>query len=306
MYYYHQMNTNQIASSLGYSRATVSRLLNRARDEGIVEIRINDHRSVSNDPLVYQIKKKYRSLHTVEIVSLPAESSEVIQQETLCRHAASYISNNILENNQVVGLSSGNIILLTSRYLPQRHFAGIQFVQLQGNTASGTNGPGYIGVAMRNFAESCKGNFIIFPVPALFSNLELKSMLLKEPAVQIVKDYQNRADVCIFSIDVAHVQWKHVLENAGLNRHVYENLDRDIVGEIATVSYRSDGSCSDLDINRFSSGPDLQLLRHVKRSVCISYGQEKTEATHAALRAGYISHLIVDNRLASALLDFRF
>lgn len=42
MYYLLDYNQNDIAKKLGVSRPTVSRLLQQAKEEGIVEIKIND------------------------------------------------------------------------------------------------------------------------------------------------------------------------------------------------------------------------------------------------------------------------
>lgn len=305
MYYYHQMTTDEIAAALGYSRATVSRLLNRAREEGIVEIRIIDRHN-QQDPLSTKIKRRYRGLHTIEIVSVPSDSSDTERLTRVSQRAAAHISNNVVENNQVIGISSGETLTITARHLPHRALNGVQIVQLQGITAAGQTGPGYVSGILQNFAEAYDGEVVLYPVPMMFADPDARRLVWDEPTVRIAREYQSRADVLVFSVGVAHLTWERILHDAGLDQDQdYRGLlDHDVVGDLATVFYRADGSYQDLGINLRSSGPPLDTYRRVSRSVCITSGSAKVPALHAALDAGFISDLVIDNITASLLGEF--
>lgn len=304
MYYHHQMNTDEIAGTLGFSRAKVSRLLNRAREIGIVEIRVVDRMSDS-DPLSAQIKRRYRGLHEITIVPVEPDSSVSEQHIRVAQTAAVRLSNDIVRDNHIVAVSAGEIITLVAKNLPKRSLKGVQIVQLQGNTAGGTTGIGYIGGILQNFAHAYDGEIVLYPVPMVFSSTETRDLVCDEPTVRIAQEYQQRADTIVFTVEVAHLTWERMLLTAGIDAdHDHQDLlDRDVVGDLATVFYRSDGSYEDLPINRRSSGPSLETYRRVGRSVCIVAGQEKLMALHAALEAGYISDLIVDGATALALRD---
>jgi deoxyribonucleoside regulator len=74
-----------------------------------------------------------------------------------------------------------------------------------------------------------------------------------------------------------------------------------VVGDIGTVFFDVSGS-GELPINRRSSGPPLSLYSRSRRSVCVASGVGKVPGLVAALSAGYISDLIVDNRTAMELV----
>ena len=57
LYYLDGLSQSDVATALGVSRASVSRILSAARDQGIVEIRIHDpdDKPVATGSLVYRI-----------------------------------------------------------------------------------------------------------------------------------------------------------------------------------------------------------------------------------------------------------
>ncbi|PIE04475.1 MAG: transcriptional regulator [Spirochaetales bacterium] len=307
MYYHHQMNTDEIAKTLGFSRAKVSRLLNHARKIGIVEVRIIDHRH-DNDPLSMQLKRRYRGLHEITIVPVEPDSSTPEQLTRVAQTAAVHLSNDIICDNHIVAVSAGEILSLVARNLPKRPMKGVQIVQLQGNTAGGSCGIGYIGGILQKFASAFEGELVLYPVPMMFATEEARKLMWNEPSIRIAREYQQRADTIIFTVGVAHLTWERMLLSARLNENREHRvlLDRDVVGDLATVFYRIDGTFKDLAINQQSSGPALETYRQVGRSVCIVAGQEKILAVHAALNAGYISDLIIDSATALALREMDF
>ena len=61
MYYYYNLTTEMIAREMNVSRSTVSRLLSFAKEEGFVEIRINDP---ADHP--QQLEEKIRSAFKIK------------------------------------------------------------------------------------------------------------------------------------------------------------------------------------------------------------------------------------------------
>jgi DNA-binding transcriptional regulator LsrR (DeoR family) len=305
MYYHHQMNTDEIAAALGYSRAKVSRLLNHARDEGIVEIRIVD-RQRDNDPLATTLRARYRSLHRLHIVPVQADAPAPERLTRVAQVAAAYLSNEVFEPDQVVGLAGGDTLGFTATFLPHRLVRGIRFVQLQGTTVAGPTGIGYVDGVMMRFGAAFEGDVLLFPVPMVFADPQARSRVWDEPSVRLARDYQERADVYVFSVGIAHLTWERAVLQAGLDEDADHRalLDHDVVGDLATVFFRSDGSYADLAINARSSGPPLETYRRVKRSVCIVSGADKVPGLHAALAAGYVSDLVVDAHTAALVAEY--
>ncbi len=79
----------------------------------------------------------------------------------------------------------------------------------------------------------------------------------------------------------------HVYTAGYLEPDEAEALRRDgVVGDIATVFFRSDGSYRGIELNERASGPRLDLFEKVARRVCIVAGTAKLPALEGALRGG--------------------
>src|SRR5690606_3233881 len=74
-----------------------------------------------------------------------------------------------------------------------------------------------------------------------------------------------------------------------------------VVGDVATVFYRQDGSSEGIVLNRRSSGPDFDTLRSVPRRVCIVADPSKRVSLLGALNAKLVTDLIVDETTATEL-----
>jgi DNA-binding transcriptional regulator LsrR (DeoR family) len=69
------------------------------------------------------------------------------------------------------------------------------------------------------------------------------------------------------------------------------------------VFFRADGSYRDIALNSRTSGPDLELFRRARHSICVASGRGKVEGLRAALSGGFINELIIDEPTARLLLE---
>ena len=77
----------------------------------------------------------------------------------------------------------------------------------------------------------------------------------------------------------------------------------DVVGDVCTVLLRADGTWADLPINQRASGPSPDDLRRIDRRLCIVAGPSKAPALLAALRAGVMTDLVVDELTARKVCE---
>lgn len=89
LYYKSDYSQQQIASQLGISRPTVSRLLQYAKEKGFVKIDIVDPFD-DLDNMSHQLKEKYR-LRDVRVAFSPKDDYELIR-EYIGKEAAEYLS----------------------------------------------------------------------------------------------------------------------------------------------------------------------------------------------------------------------
>jgi DNA-binding transcriptional regulator LsrR (DeoR family) len=115
LYYEQDMTQAQIARELGIYRTTISRLLKRGRDQGIVTIAINyDYNE--NLWLEQQLKQKF-GLKDVVVVSGNDEDEET-QLAMMGLHGAQLLDR-LLEPGDIVGFSWGRAVSALVENLPQ-------------------------------------------------------------------------------------------------------------------------------------------------------------------------------------------
>ena len=300
LYYYQGLTTETIAGMMNFSRPKVSRLLNLARQNGLVEIHIVNVQN-SLKPLELLIKDQF-GLKQVHIVPVPKLLGEIVWQEWVTRYTANYL-NTILESGNTLAVAWGTTISGIVAHLIPKRLTGVTIVQLNGSGNTYTPDNQYAANILQKFAENYQASFMLFPVPTFFDYKETKAALWRERSIQKIIEIQQRADILLYSIGAV---------NGGVPSHVYSNgylepkdlqalEDERVIGDLATVFFREDGSYEDIPLNQRASGPPLQLYKTASRAICVVSGRAKVSGLHAALRAGYMNELIIDEPTAVLL-----
>ncbi|MFW6234371.1 MAG: sugar-binding transcriptional regulator [Spirochaetota bacterium] len=302
LYYYHGLTTEKIAEERGVSRPKISRLLNFAREQGLVEITIHDtDRNVA--PLSDAIIERFR-LKAVHVVSVPEVLGELVWLERVTEFSANFL-NTVLVAGMTVGCAWGTTISAVAERLIPKAIPDLRLVQLNGSGNTHTYDNRYAAQILQTFAANFGARVYLFPVPTFFDFPETKTAMWRERSITRILEMQQNADVLLYSIGaVSGGVPSHVYSGEYLEEHDLGELrSSGAVGDLATVFYRADGSYKDIAINARSTGPPLELYQRVKRAVCIVSGRAKVEGLHAALHAGYLNELIIDEPTARLLVD---
>jgi len=155
-------------------------------------------------------------------------------------------------------------------------------------------------------AECLKRDAIqLFPVPAFFDYAETREAMWRERSVKRVLELQRRADIALFSVGgLTGEVPSHVYSAGYLEHEDFALLEHEgVVGDVCTVFLREDGSYSDLVLNERATGPTPAELQMIPRRLCAAAGNAKITPIRAALKAGVATHLIVDEPVASQLIE---
>jgi DNA-binding transcriptional regulator LsrR (DeoR family) len=301
LYYYQGLTTEAVAGELGLSRPAVSRLLTFARQSGLVEIRVHDPESQPQQ-LEREIRERYH-LKSVKVVRVPLNSREDEWLQRVASYASNHL-NGLIHSDMTVGVAWGNTLDAVSRRLTPKHCARVEIVQLNGSSSTHAVNNYYTSDIYSRFAENYGARPHLFPVPAFFDFPATKRAMWRERSIQRLVEQQRSADLFIYSIGAANCQSpSYVYVGDYLAPEDFKALDRQqVVGDIATVFFREDGSFDDIPLNRRASGPDLSLIREAKHTLCIVSGLGKANGLRAALRGNLMRELIVDEPTAHALL----
>jgi DNA-binding transcriptional regulator LsrR (DeoR family) len=301
LYYYQGLTTVAIAEELGSSRSTVSRLLSRARDKGLVEIHIHDPQ---DHPARIETRIKERfGLAVAKVVAVPEAAGERVWLQRVASHAAGYL-NTLVDSGMVIGVAWGTTVKAIAECLTPKPVADLNIVQLNGSGTAQAMDSTIGSDILQRFAQNYGAHPHAFPVPAFFDFAETKSALWRERSVKRLLALQRRADILLYSIGAFSTQVPSLVHDGGfLGRTDIRRLQQDrVVGDIATVFFRADGSHEDVQLNARASGPDLKLLQRARHSICVVSGTGKVQGLRAALRGGFINELVIDEPTARLLL----
>jgi deoxyribonucleoside regulator len=299
LYYIQNLTMDAIAAELGISRSSVSRLISFARDTGLVEIRLHS-------PLdqVSQLQRQLNDRFGLSAHIVPAgdAATEVDRLDRVALSAARILTD-FIDSTMILGVAWGSTIASVSRHLVRKPVRNTQVVQLNGAGNAHTTGLVYASEIIGRFGSAVGATVQQFPVPAFFDDPATKDALWRERSTARVLAVQRRMDVAIFGIGSPNADVpSHVYAGGYLDRTEYDALARsNVVGDIATVFFRADGSYDDIPLNSRSSGPDFDVLKRAPRRIAVVSGQAKLPALRGAVATGVITDLVVDETTAAQL-----
>lgn len=299
MYYLQDLTMEAIARELDTSRSTVSRLISHARATGLVDIRVRAPLELRSG-LEAALSDRFGI--DVHIVPIPDRNSDVERLERVALSAARLL-NGFLESDMVLGLAWGSTTNALSRHLVPKSTDNTHVVQLNGAGNSRTTGLTYASEILRRFGEAYGAQVHQFAVPAFFDDPATKLAMWRERSTRLVLDMQERVDIAVFGLGSPFAEVPSRVYMGGyLDEGDYASLsDAEVVGDIATVFYRLDGSHDGIRLNARSTGPAPELLRGIRRRFCVVAGRAKLDSLRGALAGGFVTDLVVDEGTAREL-----
>lgn len=301
LYYLQDKTMDAIAQELGRSRSSVSRLLSYARATGLVDIRVNSPFERAG-MLEQRIRDRFHI--AAHVVPMPEIVNEVERVERVALTAGRLLSQ-FVESNMIVGVAWGSTLSVVSRALVQKDTHDTTVVQLNGAGNTQSSGVEYSSDILQRFGHAFGAQVEQFPVPAFFDNPHTREAMWQERSTKRVLQYQAKMDLTVFSLGspAADVP-SRVYVGGYLSGEDYRSLrEDDAIGDVATVFFRADGSWKDIRLNARATGPGLDRLRRVPRRVCIVSGAKKLMSLRAAIAAGTITDVVLDESLARLLAE---
>lgn len=300
MYYHDGMRQEEIATKVGYSRATVSRLLDEAKLRGIVRFQIGH-------PLEHVVRLETElAAHFPDVRFHIGENLSPANAVTDVGRLGAELLTHELTNGHQVGISTGSTVAAVADMLPQRAVglpSELTFVQLVGTVAS--HNPMADGPELcRRFATAFEAEFATLPAPLVARNFASARSFREDYVIAAALDRARNVDVALIGIGRFHQRnatgdilygWteqetRRQLAAAGAVAHV--------LGQFLGPR----GQILNNEINRRIIGLELRELAKIQRVIAVSAGAEKTRAVLAALETGLIHDLVIDFETASAVL----
>ena len=296
-YYEDGLTQEEIAHRSGLSRIKVSRLLDQARRERIVQISIIP----AQDPkpeLERRLEAIYR-LDEVSVVGLPTGAGLLRE---LGRAAAGYLMSR-LQGGEVIGMSWGSTLRAVVDALPAESWPDMRVVQINGGLGrpeAETHGADLT----RRMAESLGARPVMLSAPGIVASRMVRDALLADPQIAEPLALAARADVALVGIGAptpdAVIRQLGALVSAA-EIEAIKALGG--VGDIALRYFDAHGRPVEHEINNRIIGLDLDQMKRLPRVIGVAGGSEKLEVIRAAARGRLVSVLITDEETAHRLLE---
>ena len=295
MYYQSDQSQSQIAHQLGISRPTVSRLLQYAREQGLVRIHIIDPVQVVQS-LVQALSRAYRVVVHVVPTQLTA-ASELLN--TVGQYAAHYLEDIVAEHD-IIGIGWGKTIYAIGSNLQPDTLTGVEVIQLKGSVSYSTEHT-YAYESIDAFANAFHAVPQYLPLPVIFDHQQTKELVEAERHIQYLLELGRKANIAIYSVGTVRSS-ALVFQLGYLQDQEKDFLQAHAVGDIFSRYIDENGEVVDPKLNQRTIGIDLDNLRHKEHSILVAAGDAKIPAVRAALLGGYPNCLIIDQHAAAQLL----
>jgi DNA-binding transcriptional regulator LsrR (DeoR family) len=308
LYYKQGRSQKDIAVALGVSAATVSRLLKRAMDEGLVRVELDLPRT---EELESGLVQTYGLREAVVVAS----GGRGDLRAELGQAAAAYFEK-VAENGMRVGLSCGFTLYHTIHSLRERRFRDLTLYPLSGESTlklvdifSNT----LVGMMAAKYRPHVRAYAL--PVQHLLSLTEIereRRRLLRDPEVRSIYDAAQDVDIALVGVGVIAEQtpgFCSLAESYGVSVKRLRQLG--VVGEINYQPFDVEGRLVDHPelrvLMRRMLAVDGDRLRELSRQedrtvIAVAGGKVKVNAVRGALLGRFCNVLVTDEDVAAAIV----
>ena len=290
LYYELGETQNAIAERLGVTRPQVSRLLKRARAEGIVEIRIID-RSTAESPAADALRRSY-GLDAVHLAPTIAGPDDLTRR--MVGRLAAEVLRGALRTGATVGVGDGASIAATAAALEETVTpVALTVVPLCGGYwSTGPEREPY-----RRIADALGAQARGLMAPGLVDDAATKRALVAHAGVRSIVELWDRLDVAVFGIGGPAWSASRVGEQA--ERQLEE---ADAVGEVLVAPFDLDGRFVCPTLRERVIALDARRLARIPVAIGVASGESKVRPILGALRAGTVRQLVTDVATAEAVV----
>lgn len=299
MFFDREMTKVQIAASLGISRFRVARLLEMARQRGLVRIEFRDIPSQDRE-LARRIEERWG----LDLCVVAAGSHPDPAGSAMARLAAAVVSE-LIGPEEVIGIAWGSTLAALVAELPARVSPGVHVVQLAGSSAlvERIRNPGELA---RVLADRLGATYHPLFAPAFVESADLRDALLREPEIEATVGQLDHISLAIMGIGAfaggrsssSSLVQTRVLADADLERL----LDQGAVGDLILYPFDAHGRFVDDRLTRRAVAVTIEQLRRVPRVIGVAGSAVKAEAIAAALATGIIRILVTDEAAAERIV----
>jgi DNA-binding transcriptional regulator LsrR (DeoR family) len=294
-YYFDGRSKVEIAEELGLSRFKVARLIEAARESGLVRIEIRHEGAIDVD-LSARLQERFELQHAVVVDTLDDDPAALRQ---LLGRAAAELLSEVVTPQDALGLAWARSVSAMADAL--RPMPAVPVVQLTGALSREDADHSSIDL-VRDVARAAGGPAYVFYAPFVLPDATTARVLRQQREVARALSQLPRVTKAVAGIGFWGPAGSTLYDAA--EERDREDLSRlGVCAEISGVFVSADGEPVEPAFADRLIGIDAQQMRAIPEVIVIAYGMAKVPAMRAALRSGLLGGVITHTTLAQALLE---
>lgn len=297
LYHIGQMSQEEVSRRMGLSRFKVLRLLQDARDMGLVRVSI-EHGTTGTLALADRLTDRFGL--TEAMVAPDTGDDPAAGRRGVGQLAAGWLARIGREGPKTIGMGWGRTVAAMADTLTGLHNPDLCFVSLMGSmTKTSATSPFDVCVRLASLAGA---RAVFLPAPFLADTPADAALIRRQRLVREALDVARAAAHMVISVGECTAE--ALLQSSGILTpdEAAELIAAGAVADTTGKFFAADGSLAPTDLNLRAPSIDLGDL-HRSDVIVLSAGAGKAVALRAVLAAGFVNRLIVDEPLARALLQ---
>lgn len=288
-YYFENLTQQAIADRLSISRMRVIKLLETARQTGVIQFRLRSD-GVGMAQQSHDLIKKY---HLKDVFLIPeTDEDDSHPNESIARAGAMYIADR-LGDNACINVGYGDTLSRTLNHLATMVQNPVTCVSLTGGVSN------YLPNTRSNVFNA---RLFLMPAPLLASSPEMAAAMRSENSVSEVIRMAQLSSFTLVGIGAMHDS-ATIVKSGTLNQNDLFYLKmNNAVGDVLCHFLDRDGQLIHTPIEDRLISTSLDQLKQMPNVIGLAAGANKVDAIRAVLRGGYLDILITDEPTANLLL----
>ena len=297
LYYSERLTQQEIAGRLNISRTKVSRYLDEARKDKIVEIKINlPEEDYSN--LEYRIEKSFK---IKECIVVPTFENK----EEILKMMAGPLNNlfeRILAGGSYLGIGWGSSLKGISDYINVSGKSDIKVVPIIGGLGKIGTGVHTNSVA-KNIADRLGSISYVIHSPAVLDSKEIREIVENDSNTREIIKLSEKIDTALVGLSDIGPD-STLIKTGSFSLEEFKYLDSlGVVGDVNLIFINENGKHvpNRIDERIVRISPDR--FKKVKNVIGVAFGRRKLKVILGALRGGLINILFTDEETAENIIN---
>lgn len=296
LYYYADMNQSEIADRLFLSRSTVSRLIKKARQSGVVELKINEpwKRDLNMED---QLKTIFH-IDRVRVLEHDAAATCDDVLNILGQMVTFHISCTA-QGHSILGMSWGKTVSHINHSLTTNQNIPFTVVPIMGSMTYPDSNPESLKLSQR-FARVYGGRYFPLDAPLYAKSKDQLRNLLMDQGIAEAIETARKADFILTSVgSIEGRSWDRII---GMDK-LTKLRELGCVGHIGGHFFDINGHEIDGIYKELHVGLSLAELQQNQNVICIAASEQKAEAVYGALQGKIINSLMITSPLAAKIME---